>query len=311
MRKKGEGVGLPEGSGIVETINLEADYFDHPKTRRLIGLLGKGSEVLPIRLWCWCARYHAENGMLTDYSTQEIESCVGWWGEPGQFVEAMVKVGFMESNGTSYYVHEFAERNGHIAAFKERAKKGAEARWSKIRDASSNATSIPKQCSTYLPTELPTKAEDTRENKTPAAAAAPEVRKPETISPKRDTMAFVMKLASEHKVQDFSWLEGMLLHEWGREGRVGCAVNENLRALGKEHGIDRLKYAIHEAARHGKKSLAYVEAILAPKAKDPDVNTIKACRQCGHRWDPLEEAKVSGSSLCPVCFPVIALKEVR
>jgi hypothetical protein len=77
------------------SLNLDLDFFDHPKTRRLVGLLGRGSEVLPIKLWCWCAKYHAESGWLTGYSAQEIESILGWWGEPGKMVEAMVKVGFL------------------------------------------------------------------------------------------------------------------------------------------------------------------------------------------------------------------------
>lgn len=151
-------------------LNLDADYFSHPKTVRLTGLLGRGSEVLPIKLWCWCAKYHAESGLLAGYSADEVEAAVGWWGEPGKFVEAMLKVGLLEKNELGFYVHDFRGRNGHIAAFKERAKNAAEIRWERIRQekalkagpdapstAPSNAKPMLEQCSNDLTTELPEK----------------------------------------------------------------------------------------------------------------------------------------------------------
>ena len=64
-------------------LNLDLNYFDHIKTKRLVGLLGRGSEVLPIRLWCACGKHRAESGKLDGYSAQEIESLVEWWGESG------------------------------------------------------------------------------------------------------------------------------------------------------------------------------------------------------------------------------------
>jgi hypothetical protein len=134
------------------SINLDLDYFTHPKTMRLIGMLGKGTEVLPIRLWCWCAKYHAESGKLASYSTLEIESILGWWGKEGLLVDAFLKLGFLEKVDDGFLVHDFLEHQGHVAALKERAKKGAKARWDKLRDdatsnATSNAQASSKQCS--------------------------------------------------------------------------------------------------------------------------------------------------------------------
>lgn len=131
------------------SINLDCDYFDHPKTVQLVRLLGKGAEVLPIRLWCDCGKYHYEDGRLTGYSKQEIEQRVRWWGSPGKCAAALVATGFLDvdSDGT-FVVHNFINRCGHIAAFKERGRKGAKAKWDKARgldppkDASSNASSI-------------------------------------------------------------------------------------------------------------------------------------------------------------------------
>jgi len=130
----------------VPSINLDIDYFDHLKTVRLIGLLGKGSEVLPIRLWCRVAKFHGETGELAGYSAQEIESLVGWCGKPGEMIGTMVKTGFLEQTENGYRIPGWKDKQGHIAAYHERGRKAAVARWAKLKgDATSNASSIPKQ----------------------------------------------------------------------------------------------------------------------------------------------------------------------
>lgn len=133
-------------------LNLDLDYFDHPKTKRLIGLLGRGAEVLPIRLWIYCGKFHSEQGRLSGYSPQEIESVAGWWGKSGDLVPALIRAGFItqESDGDCQMV-AWEEHQGHIAALKRKGKAMAEARWSRVRvDADSitgsNAIGPPKQC---------------------------------------------------------------------------------------------------------------------------------------------------------------------
>src|SRR3990167_8854123 len=138
-------------------LNLDLDFFEHPKTRRLIGLLGRGAAELPIRIWCYCGKYHAESGSLASYSAQEIESIVGWWGKPGDMIEAMLRVGFLEKNGEGCKVKDWQELNGHLAAFKKRALAAAQSRWGKISNAISNAQASPKQYSVPTVPTVPTK----------------------------------------------------------------------------------------------------------------------------------------------------------
>lgn len=148
-------------------LNLDLDYFSHPKTNRLIGLLGRGSEAFPLRLWCYCGKYHPGDGRLSDYSVQEIESVLGWCGESGKLVQALLKVGFLHKDTKGYYVHDWLEHEGHLEALKERAKTAAKARWNKYRQvnnsqqvidvdkentyATSNAQASPKHCLTNAP----------------------------------------------------------------------------------------------------------------------------------------------------------------
>ncbi len=123
-------------------LNLDVDYFDHPKTKRLVGLLGRGADVLPIRLWSYCGKFHSEDGKLSGYSGQEIESIVGWWGKSGQMMPAFEKAVFAHAIEDGWEIHQWNEHQGHIVAFKKRGIIANKARWDKYHK---DATSIPKE----------------------------------------------------------------------------------------------------------------------------------------------------------------------
>jgi hypothetical protein len=126
----------------MQDLNLSLSYFTHPKTKRLIGLLGRGAEVLPLKLWAYCGTMHPQDGKLSGYSVQEIESILDWWGEKGKAVSGLLTVRYMDDVDGVLCVHDWLEHQGHLRAFKLKAKKAAEARWSKIykENAPSNAT---------------------------------------------------------------------------------------------------------------------------------------------------------------------------
>jgi len=150
-------------------LNLDLDYFDHPKTKRLVRKLGRNADVLPIRLWCYTGKFFADTGRLTNHPTDEIESIVAWWKEPGECEKALIEAGFGRREGADFIVHDFLDRNGHIKAYKERGKAGAKARWGVKHNANedtSNAKALLKHCQNdnkqcanhtnqpYQPTEL-------------------------------------------------------------------------------------------------------------------------------------------------------------
>lgn len=141
-------------------LNLDLNYEDHPKTKRLVGLLGRGAELIPIRIWSYCGKYHAENGEMTAHSPQEIESIVKWWGKPGQAVGAMLKVGFLEKIKGGFRVHDWKETQGHIHALKLQAKHAAQKRWASLREK--HAVGMPSASPTQSPVPFRTEPNRTK-----------------------------------------------------------------------------------------------------------------------------------------------------
>lgn len=120
------------------SLNLDLAWFGHRKAVRLVGILGHGADLLPIKLWVYAGIHHPENGRLTGYLAQEIEHIVGWKGEPGKFVEAMMHpaINLLEQREDFFQIHDWLDHCGHLASFKKRAITAAKKRWS--RYASSN-----------------------------------------------------------------------------------------------------------------------------------------------------------------------------
>ena len=133
-------------------LNLDLDYFSHPKVMRLMGWLGFDAVVYPIKLWCYAGRYHQEKGIFDNYSPTEVETVLGWHGENGKLVDALVKFNFIEKTATGYMIHDWIDHAGHLAVFKKRAKTAAKQRWKAY--ATSNAKRTDKQCYTNAPNHL-------------------------------------------------------------------------------------------------------------------------------------------------------------
>lgn len=114
-------------------LNLDVDYLDHPKTRRLVSNLGIGADIYPIRLWVHCAKFHARDGVLAGYSESEIEGIMGWLGGAGKAVQAMLRVGFLTKTPDGIGCTDWNDHQGHIWALKQRNKKNAKKRWDGIK----------------------------------------------------------------------------------------------------------------------------------------------------------------------------------
>jgi hypothetical protein len=129
-------------------LNLDLDYFTHPKIMRLSSLLGPSSVMYPVKLWCYAAKHFPVTGMLEECSKHDIEMALGWDGEPEKLVDTLVKISLLEVKNSNYKIHDWKEHAGHLWAFKKRAKTAAKKRWKDY--ASSTAPSNAKGCAPNL-----------------------------------------------------------------------------------------------------------------------------------------------------------------
>lgn len=116
------------------TLNLEFGYFRNPKTKRLIGILGKSYADIPLRLWCHTGEFFVMDGILKGYTVQAVEDAVEYQGEPGKCVAALIEAGFLETAPNGYYVSGWNEEQKHLAAFKLKSIKMNSARLKKISE---------------------------------------------------------------------------------------------------------------------------------------------------------------------------------
>lgn len=116
-------------------LNVDMDYFEHPKTVRLVNLLGHGSDVLPLRLWAHCGKFHKKTGVIGRRKVADIESLLQWWGENGMAVRALMRVGFLGKSREGYFAHDWKHHQGHIYALSQRNKKAAIHRWKAVKKA--------------------------------------------------------------------------------------------------------------------------------------------------------------------------------
>lgn len=127
-------------------INLDENYFEHVKVKRLIGKLGAGAELIPLMLWCHAAKYAPIDGVLKGYSNKEIAQICQWQGDTKDatsMLQALLDLNFvlLTKNG-DYKIWEWELHQGHIVTFADRAKYAANKRWEKHRIKRKDATSI-------------------------------------------------------------------------------------------------------------------------------------------------------------------------
>src|SRR6185436_20809173 len=96
------------------SLNVDFDFPDHPKTLRLVRLVGDQAAMLLLRLWSYAARFAADDGVLLNCSTDEIERICGWRGRKGKAAKALITVGYLEYRKNTYVVHNWIRHQGHI-----------------------------------------------------------------------------------------------------------------------------------------------------------------------------------------------------
>ncbi len=118
-------------------LNIDLNFFQHPKTIRLEGELGgHRAPLIPIKLWAHVGKFHSEDGFLRGYSPAAVAKAIGYDSSKAvQLVDALIHAGFITRKKDGFQVHDWHEHNGHLTLFRERARNAAKARWNKSKAA--------------------------------------------------------------------------------------------------------------------------------------------------------------------------------
>lgn len=91
-------------------LKVHAGLPDHPKTLALAAELGIDlAEAYPVRLWGWCLVNAPSGRIPARHAITAVESACRWRGERGALFNALLSVGFLDSEGDEVVVHEWEQ----------------------------------------------------------------------------------------------------------------------------------------------------------------------------------------------------------
>lgn len=145
-------------------IRLNVSWLSHPKRKKLQRRLGPQGCLAFLDLLLEVAQ-NKPNGEMSGWSVEDIAIAGQWTGNENEFIEALLEIKLIDSNNGTYSIHDWDQHNPYAAKAewrKDRARKGAAARWGEFKtheNASSNASSTNKQCTSPAPSPAPSPKE--------------------------------------------------------------------------------------------------------------------------------------------------------
>lgn len=108
-------------------VRVMTSFYTHRKTAKLRIKFGKDAYWIVPRLWAYAAE-NQPDGNFSKYTSEEMAELIGCSSNASEMLQALKDCGFVDKNGM---IHDWKEHNGYHKTFSERAKKAADARWSK------------------------------------------------------------------------------------------------------------------------------------------------------------------------------------
>ena len=163
-------------------IRISVSFRNHRKRKRLKMILGACATDYLLDLWISTAM-NRPSGVLTGMDETDIALDSGWEGDPKEFVDALLKCGFMDFDGQCYSLHDWEDHQGYVVhadVRKERAKKAAAKRWENKDIANSDK----EACSEHAHS-MPQALEQHAKGNAPSPAPIPiPIPNPEELSEK-------------------------------------------------------------------------------------------------------------------------------
>ena len=129
-------------------IRLAVTFATHPKRVKLQRRLGPEGPLALIDLWLFVAQNKPE-GRLIGMDAEDIEIAARWEGNPGDLVNALLALRFLDETECEFTMHNWKERNAYAADAKarsEKARRAAEARWRARNRDNGDPEGCPEQC---------------------------------------------------------------------------------------------------------------------------------------------------------------------
>lgn len=106
---------------------ISVDFWQHPKTKKLIRRLGLEAVRSLQILWSWAAS-NRSSGSLADMDSEDIELAADWNGDIGVFTKALTELHWIDETPIGYALHDWQENNPWAADADYRADKARLAR---------------------------------------------------------------------------------------------------------------------------------------------------------------------------------------
>lgn len=101
-------------------IRLSLSFRHHRKRKRLIHRLGSDGIISLIDLWCMTAEQYPD-GCLKGYTKEDVEIDAGWSGEPGNFFDAIIDIGFLDKSKKGFCLHNWHKHQVWVSKSEERS----------------------------------------------------------------------------------------------------------------------------------------------------------------------------------------------
>lgn len=177
------------------TLNLDLDFVDHPKVKRLIARTGHEGITCLLRLWSYAGKFHKLDGSLASYTDDEIEQFAGWHGVRGGFLQAILDVSLMDSNRS---IHDWQDHAGHLAVYHERAKDMNKKRWDSAKESVKESVTNPiRTPSSDQSTSVQFSSVQNKKEKENYAASPPYVSQTRTQTWRHEDPEFYSECLSE------------------------------------------------------------------------------------------------------------------
>lgn len=122
-------------------IRINTSFFSNLKTKKLRKVFGGEGIISLIVLWMYAAENNPK-GDLTGMTAEDIATITDWEGDPTEYLDTLVSIGFLDRDKGGLVIHDWEKHNPwvfHAQERSQRAKKNVEKRWLKSQTPERNS----------------------------------------------------------------------------------------------------------------------------------------------------------------------------